>query len=235
MTGKPQLLIDGDPLVYQAAFSKENETLEDAAEYLDSIVDDCLYHLDYDGYQIYLTGKGNFRYDVAVTQEYKANRKKVEKPLHLEGLRQHMVDNWNAVVSQGEEADDMIAIAATDYGPDAIIASIDKDMLQVPCYNYNPRTGLLKKVTEQEGLKFFYTQILTGDRADNIPGLYGIGPKKAERLLYGCKTEEDLYLACLSAYRNAAEERVIENARLLWLRRTEGELWEPPKCASDQA
>lgn len=234
MTDKPQLLIDGDPFTYQAAFSKESETLEDAVEYLDSIVDDCLYHLDYDGYQIYLTGKGNFRYDVAVTHEYKGHRKKVDKPPHLEELRQHMVDNWNAVVSQGEEADDLIAIAATDYGPDAIIASIDKDMLQVPCYNYNPRTGLLKNVTKQEGLKFFYTQILTGDRADNIIGLYGVGPKKAEKLLYDCETEEDLYVACLHAY-GGDEERVVENARLLWLRRTEGELWEPPKCVSDQA
>jgi uncharacterized protein (UPF0218 family) len=33
-----------------------------------------------------------------------------------------MVDNWAAIVSEGEEADDLIAIAATKYGPETIVA-----------------------------------------------------------------------------------------------------------------
>lgn len=230
---KPQLLIDGDPFTYQAAFSKEGEPLENALDHVDSLLDDCLYHVNHEGYQVYLTGKGNFRDEIAVTHEYKGHRKKVEKPEHLYDLRQHLLNNWDAVLSEGEEADDMIAIAATEYGPEAIIASIDKDMLQVPCWNYNPRSGVLRSVSEDEGRKFFYTQILTGDKADNIIGLYGIGPKKAEKLLFDCKTEEDLYVACLHAY-GGDEERVIENARLLWLRRYEGQVWEPPRCVSDQ-
>ena len=228
MTKQPQLLIDGDPFTYQAAFSKEGEPLEDAIDYIDGLLDECLFYTEPDGYQVFLTGKGNFRNDIAVTHEYKGHRKEVEKPAHLADLRQHLVDNWGAVVSKDEEADDMIAIAATTYGPSAIIASIDKDMLQVPCQNYNPRTGVLRQVTEEEGLHFFYKQILTGDRSDNIVGLYGVGPKKAEKLLECASTEQDFYVAVLHAY-NGDEERVIENARLLWLRRTVGQIWEPPK------
>lgn len=227
------VLIDGDPFTYQAAFSKE-ESLEDAIEYLDELIDDCIFGAETQDYEVYLTGKGNFRYDIAVTHEYKGNRKNAEKPRFLPELRQHMIDNWGAVVSEGEEADDLIAIEATAIGPTAIIASIDKDFLQVPGMNYNPRQGLLRYVSEFDGLKFFYTQILTGDRADNIIGLYGVGPKKAEKLLADCKTEEDLYLACLHAY-GGDEERLVENGRLLWLRRYEGQIWEPPKCVSDPA
>ena len=83
-------------------------------------------------------------------------------------------------------------------------------------------------------MKFFYKQILTGDRADNIVGLYGIGPKKAEKILADCKTEQDFYLECLHQY-GGEEDRVVENARLLWLRRYPEQLWEPPKCDTDQA
>ncbi len=229
--GKPQLLIDGDPFTYQAAFSKESETLEDALDVLDGLIDECLFYVWHEGYQIYLTGKGNFRYEIAVTHEYKGNRKNVEKPEYLEELRQHLIDNWDAIVSSGEEADDLCAIAATEYGPEAIIASVDKDLKQVPCHNYNPRTGVMTKVSEWDGLLFFYTQVLTGDNADNIKGLYGVGPKKAAKLLEGCETEQDLYVAVLQAYAGD-EDRVIENARLLWLRRYEGQLWEPPKWSN---
>ena len=75
-------------------------------------------------------GKGNFRYDIAVTAEYKGNRKDVEKPQHLEAIRKHMIKNWEAIVSKGEEADDLIGIAATEGGKESIVVSIDKDMVR---------------------------------------------------------------------------------------------------------
>lgn len=233
-----QVLIDGDPFAYRAAFSCEDESIDDAIDKVDDLLDQALQEVLWEpteeDYQVFLTGRGNFRYDVAVTHEYKGNRKDVDKPQHLQEIRKHMEDNWSAIVSQGEEADDLIGIWATKYGPEAIVISIDKDMLQIPCTHYNPNKREFKTMTEFDGLKFFYTQILTGDRADNIVGLYGIGPAKANVLLGDCETEQDLYEACLRAY-GGEEDRVIENARLLWLRRYEGQVWEPPKCVSDQA
>lgn len=233
-----QVLIDGDPFAYRAAFSCEDESIEDAIDKVDDLLDQALQEVLWspteEDYQVFLTGRGNFRYDIAVTHEYKGNRKSVDKPQHLQEIRQHMEENWSAIVSEGEEADDLIGIWATKYGPEAIVISIDKDMLQIPCTHYNPNKREFKTMTEFEGLKFFYTQILTGDRADNIVGLYGIGPAKANVLLGDCETEQDLYEACLRAY-GGEEARVIENARLLWLRRYEGQVWEPPKCVSDQA
>ena len=233
-----QVLVDGDPFAYRAAFSCEDDSEEEALAKVDSVLDDALnevmWEVSEDNYQIFLTGKGNFRYDIAVSHEYKGNRKGVEKPAHLQAIRQHMIDNWSAIVSKGEEADDLLGIWATAYGPNATIISIDKDMLQIPCHHYNPNKKTFTTMSEREGAKFFYTQILTGDKADNIIGLYGIGPKKAEKLLSDSVTDEEMYEECLRAY-GGEEDRVIENARLLWLRRYEGQLWEPPKCVSDQA
>jgi len=231
------ILIDGDPFAYRAAFSCEDQELAYATDKVDDLIqmsiDAVAFEYNIEKYKVYLTGKGNFRYDISVSHEYKGNRKDVEKPHHLQGIRKHMSKNWEAEVSKGEEADDLIAIAATEGGPESVVVSIDKDMLQIPCRHYNPNKREFKVVDEFSGLKFFYKQILTGDRADNIIGLYGIGPTKAERMVTDCKTEQDLYEVCLREY-GGEEDRVIENARLLWLRRYPEQLWEPPKCVTDQ-
>jgi 5'-3' exonuclease len=232
-----QVLVDGDTFAYRAAFSCEDTTTEDAIDKVDELLEETLnevlWEIDSDMYQIFLTGKGNFRYDIAVTHEYKGNRKKAEKPQHLQTVRDHMINNWEAIVSQGEEADDLLGIWSTGYGPEALVVSIDKDMLQLPCNHYNPNKRKYLTVSEVEGNKFFYSQILTGDKADNIIGLYGIGPVKANKILEDTETVEGMYEACLRSY-NGEEDRVIENGRLLWLRRYEGQIWEPPKCVSDQ-
>ena len=143
-----------------------------------------------------------------------------------------MVDNWDAVVSEDEEADDLIGIGATHYGPDTIVATIDKDMLQLPCVHYNPNKKTWKTVDEFGGLKFFYHQILTGDTADNIVGLKGVGPKTADKLLAEVSTECDMFKVVLDAYEGDVD-RIMENARLLWLRREVGQIWEAPECGFD--
>ena len=240
-TDNPKLLIDGDTLAYRAAYSCENESTQDAIEKLDDLLYEVFTEVFWsadiddleDDYKVFLTGRTNFRNDIAITAPYKGNRKGVEKPQHLSAIRDHMMDNWSATMSEGEEADDLLGIWSTYYGPTSIVASIDKDMLQLPCNHYNPNKKTWLTVDEFGGLKFFYTQILTGDKADNIIGLYGIGPKKADKLLDGVKTECDMYSIVLEAYGGDAE-RVLENARLLWLRRVEDQLWEAPLCDSDQ-
>ena len=227
-----KVLIDGDIIAYRSAFHAKDQDLKVATDKADQLINKILERTLFVAapheYQVYLTGKGNFRFEVAKSHIYKGNRKDGEKPLWLGGVRQHMIDNWNAIVSDGEEADDLIAIEATRYGPDTIVASIDKDMMQIPCKHYNFGRDEWYTVDVHEGLTFFYTQILTGDSADNIIGLYRVGPAKAKQILAGCDTEEKLWDAVVKAY-DGDEERVVENARLLWLRRKEGELWQPPQ------
>lgn len=231
MQGK--VLVDGDIVAYRAAFSTQDLFPQDAENKVDDLMDyilgETLMFPVPDDYQVYLTGAGNFRYDIAKSFPYKGNRSGIEKPIHLSVTRGRLVSKWGAIVSEGEEADDLIAIAATYYGPDTVVASIDKDMLQLPCRHFNFATGVWSTVTEFEGLRFFYKQILTGDRADNIVGLYRVGPVKAEKMLQDCNSEKSLWETVLKAY-DGDKERVVENARLLWLRREKGEIWEPPKA-----
>jgi DNA polymerase-1 len=226
-----KVLIDGDILTYRAAFSCEGQTLEDAQDKIDELVEDILEETTFNpstnNYEMFITGKGNFRFGVQPT--YKQNRSGKPKPEHLQGLRDYLVEAYNAKVSSGQEADDDIAIRATELGPDAIIASVDKDFLQVPCRHYNLTRKTLVRVEEFEGLEFFYTQILTGDTADNVFGIKGVGPVKAGKILKGVVDEIDLWQRCVDAY-DGNTRKVIENARLLWLRRKEGQVWSPPSA-----
>ena len=225
------ILIDGDIIAYRCAFGSKNQRLVEALDAVDELIlyilDECSFKTGNKDHKIYLTGGGNFRNEFAKTAVYKGNRKSAEKPAHLADIREHLQEVWWAEVSMGEEADDLIAKAATEFGEDGVIASVDKDMLQIPAYHFNITKATWKKVREQDGLHYFYTQILTGDSADNIVGLYNIGPKKAEKILDGASTEEELWDKAIKAY-EGDEDRVVENARLLWLRRYEGEIWQPP-------
>ena len=223
------VLVDADIVGYRAAFSTEGMTPEDTEDKVDAIIEQILHATTFDGhpYELFLTGKGNFRKEIAVTAPYKGNRKGTTPPEFLGHARDHMVKHWGAVVSEGEEADDLISIRATELYPHAVIASVDKDFLQVAGTHYNTRSGEFRTVDHWEGLQFFYAQILEGDRADNIQGIYRVGPKKARKMLEGCTTEMELYNVCVEAY--DGPERVLENGRLLWLRREKGQLWDPPE------
>ena len=83
-------------------------------------------------------------------------------------------------------------------------------------------------IEEQEAIKHFYKQLLTGDRTDNIRGLEGIGNKKAEKILKGLTKEKELYKAVLEKYNNN-KEYLLEQGRLLWIRKKKNQLWKLPK------
>ena len=225
-------IIDGDIIAYRSAAGTEGSHPDDTLDKLDTlmnyVVAETVVFPTGDNLECYLTGKGNFRYEVAKTAPYKGNRKDVVKPTNLPAAREHLINKWGAVVSQGEEADDLIAMSAVKGDPDStVIVSQDKDFLQVPCWMFNFVKNEWKLTGVDEGNKFFYTQILTGDRADHILGLHRVGPVKAAKMLEGLTTEEELYEACVKAY-DGDVDRVLENARLLWLRRYPNEMWEAP-------
>ena len=223
-------LLDSDILAYRIGFACKDEDVSVALSRVDKLIIDILMACDhgdflYDEWQLYLTGGNNFRKDIATTAVYKGNRT-APKPQHLPALRQHMIDKWGAVVAEGQEADDAIAIEGTKLGDSCIMVSLDKDFDQIPGWHYNFVKKTHYYVDKTAGDRFFYTQILTGDTADNIIGINKVGPVKAAKILAGAVTEKEMYDACVEAHGSA--DRVIENARLLWLRRYENELWEPP-------
>jgi len=222
------LLIDGDIICYRTVFSREVEDLDDCYRIADDYIRNILKNTDpeINQYCVFLSGKGNFRKDVAVTREYKGNRPS-EKPAYLQEVRQHLLDTHPSDLSVNEEADDRIAIEATRLGNGSIICSIDKDFDQVPGWHYNFVKNEVYYVTAAQGLLSFYCQILVGDRIDNIQGVKGIGPVKAKKHFQDCKTERAMFEKCVELL--GSEERAIENGRLLYLRRHVGEIWQPPK------
>jgi 5'-3' exonuclease len=228
-TSKPKVaLLDADYLCYSVAFSCEGDSLQWAERRLNEWITDIVFmDLRCESFKGWITGGGNFRKDIAVTQEYKANRKDKPKPAHLEGLRKY-IQRMGIEVAEGQEADDAVAIEHTQNP--GIVVSNDKDLDQLPGWHYNPQKCLEYYIQPFEGLKKFYTQVLTGDQSDHIPGLYKVGPKTAEKLLKDCTTEKELYEAVLKAYteREKTQEYLLEQAQLLWLRRTPNELWRPP-------
>ena len=221
------VLIDGDIIGYRIGFSTEEENEKIVLSRCATFIETMLWEdLETESYQGYLTGKDNFRNEIAITAPYKGNRS-APKPKHLQLIRDYLVSAWDFKISVGQEADDEIAIEHTARNYESIIASIDKDFLQLKGKHWNFVKKEMTEVNEEEALLNFYRQVLTGDRVDNIIGLKGIGPVKADKILNGCTSAAEMYTACVEAY-GGSEERVTENARLLWLRRTVGEIWQPP-------
>ena len=197
--------------------------------------------------RVYLTGESNFRNDVF--PEYKMHREDNRKPSHLDACREYLIRYHGAIVSVGCEADDLLAIEAHKDLENSIIATLDKDLNMVPCGHLNWVKDGLYHTTREQGMEIFYRQLLTGDRVDNIPGLPGVGPVRALKLIPedSGMSEWDMYHTVLVEYikqgipkgqgdslgqdRGYVTAKILEvsrNARLLWLQTKEGELWQPP-------
>jgi hypothetical protein len=220
-------LVDADILVYRFGFASDGDPAEFALARVSEFLDNLQMMDGIDEVWGYLTGSGNFRYEIATTAPYKGNRV-MEKPYHYQLLREYMERAWGFEMIEGMEADDAIGIEAYRHEPDeTIIVSIDKDLNMIRGHHYNFVKEEKYFVTEEEAIRNFYLQILTGDKVDNIIGLPGIGPVKSKKLLKDCNTELEMYEAVLKAY-DGDEARVLENARLLWILREEKQVWHPP-------
>jgi 5'-3' exonuclease len=234
----PIALIDADILVYRVGYASETVSqgiaLARLRESINGILDAL--NLSQDNYQAYLSAndKSNFRYNFY--QEYKANRKQ-PRPVHYDIIRDALVNDYEAKLISGQEADDAIGIDNKRY-EDSIIVSIDKDLNQLPGKHFNFVKGLLYTVSPEEGLKYFYKQLLTGDRTDNIPGLTGIGEKRADKALASAGVEKHMFEIAKQMYQNEFQDQwnevMLRNGRLLKIRQEEHEIWQFPDVDETQ-
>lgn len=175
--------IDGDLLIYSgAARFNEEETFDKLGRYLDEELTYIKEDLALDDFTIFVTAGGNFRKEVY--PEYKANRAKREKPRWLSDCYRYLYEEWAAEAKRTYEADDLLGIAVC-ADPTSILISYDKDLDQIPGTHYNWRKRKRYFVTEQEADYFLALQSLAGDPVDNIPGIRGIGHKRAAEILGG--------------------------------------------------
>lgn len=227
-------LIDGDIVAYRCSASAQNDPEDIAILRVDIMMREILKDTGSDSYHVFLTGANNFRYDIF--PDYKANRKDKPKPQWLAACRDYLTKSWNAVTSDGCEADDLIGIEATacDDMMGYIICSIDKDLKQIPGSHYNFVTKERVFVTPLDGLKSFYKQLILGDVSDNIPGFDGKARQKWPKFMqhYHDAIDEfhdelDMYNYVRNIYTDDAHN-IILNGRLLHIQRKEGQLWIPP-------
>jgi 5'-3' exonuclease len=134
------------------------------------------------------------------------------------------------------EADDVLGLNMDDA---SVIASIDKDLLQIPGKHYNWKLDSFFDVTPIEGLRSFYQQVLSGDPADNIKGCKGIGPKKAKEIIGELEDADWMWKSvCFQYYlRGMTADDALLNARLCYILHPGDDpanpIWNPPCPAPD--
>ncbi|MET1757109.1 DNA polymerase I [Novosphingobium sp. RD2P27] len=139
------------------------------------------------------------------------------------------------IEEEGFEADDIIASyarEATRQGWDVTIVSSDKDLMQLVGKCAKPRDGVeggcidmldtmknqridVPEVVEKFGVppeKVGDVLALMGDSVDNVPGVFGVGPKTASKLIQDYGDLEAALAAAPSMKKGKLQERLIEQA-----------------------
>ena len=244
------LLVDGDYLVYKWAFAVEKETnwgddlwtlhadVDEAKAGFDGELETYKEILNADKITLCMSCPGADNFRLGVYADYKANRAEKRKPLCYTALREYALSC--GVSYPGIEADDLMGILPTERTKeDRIIVSLDKDMRTIPgkLYLIRPRGEPEKLIIDEDSADlWFHKQILMGDATDNIPGLAGVGPVKADKILAGV-APKDRWHAVEAAYleKGMMAKDALMNARLVRIlrdgdynKKTGGvKLWEP--------
>lgn len=109
----------------------------------------------------------------------------------------------------------------------------DKAGVEIPEEKRNVEKGEAYWVSITQAFRNFYTQLLTGDSADNIKGLYGVGPKSAwVKQVQAMEDEEEMYEHVrekyIKHYASYADSFLKECATLLHMQRRVDDEWLPP-------
>lgn len=200
---------------------------------------------------VLLSGPGNFREGVATIIGYKSGRT-APPPIHYQVIRNYFTEMWGARVIHGREADDecsILAYRAFADGRPYVVATIDKDLDQIPGVHYDYRQHVFYDVAEYDANLFFWEQVLSGDATDSIPGCYRIGSGRAKKYVaqwvedmpFDADLDEYLWQNTLEVYAGVLkkypdrypegmtpEEAATETARLVKMQEYEGQLWTPP-------
>ncbi len=207
MTDKKLFLIDGHALVYRAYYAFIKNPLINSkgqstsavfgfANYLVRLIES--YNCPYIAV-VMDSSKPTFRHEIYA--QYKANREEMPDDLKTQmPLVNKLIDAFNIPIvrKDGLEADDLIAVLtrkAVQESFDVFLVTRDKDLMQL----IGPHVKMLapdgsgtlmmlgvEDVKEKMGIgpeNVVDYLALTGDASDNIPGVPGVGPKTALKIL----------------------------------------------------
>lgn len=194
--------IDADMLAYQCGGNDETDVAT-SRRILNSKIALFREAAGAEGVLLHMTASGSTKGDravVAYTKPYQGQRKG-NRPKNWQYLRDYMADGHAGTIKQwyDREADDGFGFISENCPAD-VIATRDKDMRMLPGWHLNWDTYELVHVPRDAfaieaggklyGHKWFWTQMLWGDQADNIPGLpkhpdfpRGVGEVAAGKIL----------------------------------------------------
>lgn len=181
------LLVDGDGLCYYCAGNDETAPGTARKNLIDKLRA-AQRACGADTIKIVVTSRGShkgFRYAVARVKPYQGQRTSDRRPknwaylrelLELGGLEPDIDIEFTDIA----EADDLFSRYALSH-PDCVIYTQDKDMRMIPGKHLDWLTHLLFVLSPDRwrdtafdklwGRAWFWSQMLHGDQADNIPGL----------------------------------------------------------------
>lgn len=254
------LLADGDGLAYYCAGKDDTEPGVARANMLDKLRS-ARAAAGAERVKILLTASGShkgFRYAVARAKPYQGQRTDSRRPAnwqYLRGLLEagELADWIDVELTTIAEADDLFARYAKGH-PDCVIYTQDKDMRMVEGWHldwlthimFHLEPGTWAKTWNDKlwGRAWFWSQMLHGDAADNIPGLpfykdgsiLKSGPKKGEvkeipcgeksgavvEMLPQVSSDMGATLLLQGLYKSCYGERwlveMLEQGILLWMR-----------------
>jgi 5'-3' exonuclease len=189
---------------------------------------------------------GKSYYRMNLLGDYKGTRKKPEEPEEIKRYEEFFevlnklpeeLDE-EVLKFRGIEADDLLAYLTQQLSPrynHTWIVSSDKDLIQlldtnISIFNIFSRKEItMATLAEDTGLtpsEFMLSRIIEGDKSDNIIGIEGIGPKRAQALAKEYKTLDAILKALpikgKSQYinnLNAGRDRLVLNEKLINLKR----------------
>jgi len=229
------VLFDADSLIYASCFARRDSeekylNINDAYNKfklgLEKIFKELSDQVEVEKFIVCNGSKGNFRKHIS--KEYKANRTP-EKPPILGQLHNLVKSKYKSHYGVGVETDDVVATlwnrVVSEKGEDSVvIVSLDKDYKQFPCwmYIYMGKSKGLFKISKEEALENFYSQMIIGDTADNVNYCKGYGKAYAKKLLEGFRGEfsatRRVYTLFKEIYGTEAKNKYIECKELLKLK-----------------
>jgi 5'-3' exonuclease len=184
-------LIDADLIAYEAASAAEmveegyeRRSFDYVIEHINRSIAFITEQAGCESYELFITGKENFRYDIATVKPYKGNRSDKPKPFYLEATRK-LLESYGAIVCDYMEADDMLAVRAKDFHEDEVcICSRDKDLRMVPVWQYSWEVGnqpewgpmLVDRIGELQ-FRFSDKILKNGEKSNAIKKVTGTGLK----------------------------------------------------------
>jgi 5'-3' exonuclease len=239
---KSLLLIDGNNLAYRWLQRKNYNSFQD--DYLRTI--ESLSKSYNAERTIVCFDFGKSYYRMELLDSYKGNRIKPqeeEEQKHYEEFFACLNDIPNILPYQtlkfrGLEADDIITFLTQNVSPNyehTWIVTSDRDMFQllsdkISIFNIFSKKEIdMAYFLETYDLKpeeYLFSRILEGDKSDNILGVEGIGPKRAQQLAKEYKTLDTLinslplkgkakYISNL----NGSKEKLLVNEQLISLKK----------------